>query len=110
MGGESNLSSLLRGMSLRNSHLQNSSSSSSTHMCAEPFCTLYSGLRSDPGDTFSQFVFLAFSAESPKALYRVSSSSGLQVLPLISSCIVIKYVQDLPRTVGCLVADLIFSW
>lgn len=68
VGGESNLSSLLRGMSLRNSHLQNSSSSSSTHTCTEPFSILYSRLYSDPGNTL--VVFLAFSTESPKALYR----------------------------------------
>lgn len=73
---KTNLSSLLRGMSLRNSHLQNFSSSSSTHMCTEPFSTLYSGLHSDPGNIFSLFAFLAFSAESPKALYSAFLSFG----------------------------------
>lgn len=46
-----------------------SSSSSSTHTCTEPFSTLYSGLHSDPGNTFSLFAFLSFSAESLKVLY-----------------------------------------
>lgn len=74
VGGESNLSSSLRGMSLRNSHLQNSSSSSSTHTCTETFSILHLGLYSDPGNTL--VVFLAFSAESPRALYSAFLSCG----------------------------------
>lgn len=107
VGGEANLARLLRGMNLRNSHLQNSSSSFSIHMSIEPFCTLYSGLWSHPGNTFPLLVFLSLLSHSQAVQ---CFPLGPWVLPLINSCIAITCIQDLPHAVGYLASDLIFSW